>query len=45
MYSWLCKWLPRYVVNTGYALWYALLIVMIVYFSGTIQTQLVYLHG
>jgi|GEM_PF-5324463 hypothetical protein len=45
MYTWFCKKLPRPLVNTFYCLWYAALIVLIVYFSGLPQAQLVYLHG
>ncbi|MGQ0700492.1 MAG: hypothetical protein ACT4PZ_19910 [Panacagrimonas sp.] len=45
MYCWLLRRLPKILVDTAFVLWYAALIVLVVYFSDRPGASFLYLHG
>jgi len=45
MYNWLCSRLPRPLVNLGYGLWYACLLVLILYLADRPVVDFYYLRG
>lgn len=45
MYAWWRARLPARLVDTGYALWYALLLTLVLYSLDRMVVDIYYLHG